>query len=168
MRNLAFCAVVSLALLVASSSAVSSAPMSSGMDSMLFMVGTWRCESQGPAMKGVTSTYTFTRDADQHVISYEGKSKEVDYLGYLGYSQKSKMLMNPSVDSAGGYGTESSPGWDGNKSVWTGTYANGPSGKPMQVRDRYTNVGGTKLIDESQTMKDGAWSTFVTFVCTKS
>jgi hypothetical protein len=64
-------------------------------------------------------------------------------VAYWGYDAQSKKLVAASVDGFGGYGTEDSPGWNGDQLVFTG--ASHMGGMTMQGRDTFTRKGKNEI-----------------------
>ncbi|MGA8532706.1 MAG: hypothetical protein WB615_01210 [Candidatus Tumulicola sp.] len=103
-----------------------------------YLVGSWNCTTQVPAMNGQPAhseptTVTFEvvpgNAFHDHVAS-------ADYAGddYFGYADKMKTYWSASADSTGAHGTATSP--DGK--TYTGTSAIGPMS--MTVTSTYTRV----------------------------
>jgi hypothetical protein len=64
-------------------------------------------------------------------------------VAYWGYDAQTKKLVAGSVDNSGGYGTEDSPGWNGDQLVFTGPGHMG--GMTMQGRDTFTRKGKNEI-----------------------
>jgi len=64
-------------------------------------------------------------------------------VAYWGYDPQTKTLVAGSVDGFGGYGTQNSPGWNGDDLVFTGASHMGPM--TMQGRDTFTRKGKNQL-----------------------
>jgi hypothetical protein len=64
-------------------------------------------------------------------------------VAHWGYDAQTKKIVALSADGFGGYGTEDSPGWDGDQLVFTGAAHMG--GMTMQGRDTFTRKGKNEL-----------------------
>lgn len=69
------------------------------------------------------------------------------------------------VDSFGGSGTQTSPGWDGNKLVLTGNYTS--NGQKIPARDTFEQANATTLVHTSEVQANGQWITLQSETCTK-
>jgi hypothetical protein len=84
-------------------------------------------------------------------------------MGYLSYDPTVKMWVTTGVDNLGGYGMQSSPGWQGNTITWTGQGLDG-----SKFTDVITKVSDTQTSDvNTSTDPQGKVST-VTITCKKS
>jgi hypothetical protein len=64
-------------------------------------------------------------------------------VAHWGYDAQTKKIVALSADGFGGYGTEDSPGWDGDQLVFTGAAHMGSM--TMQGRDTFTRKGKNEL-----------------------
>lgn len=76
-------------------------------------------------------------------------------LALWGYDEQPKAFVAGSVDNMGGYGTSQSPGWDGDKLVFTGPMHGG--GATMNARDTFTRVGKNEIDHEGEMEVNGTW-----------
>jgi hypothetical protein len=131
---------------------VSGSPELASLD---FFVGTWTCTGKafanpmGPE-HATTATVHAARSVGNawlHINYDENKTKANAtpfHVGvYMGYDAAAKKFVQGCVDSFGGYCTQSSSGWDGDKLVFEGT-AKG-SGADMGVRDTFVKKGANEL-----------------------
>jgi hypothetical protein len=133
-----------------------------------FLIGTWSCTNSMPSRMGGPSstTLTFARSAAGS-ISVHVTGTNFDALGYAGYTAKTKTWWNPSAVGNGDYSTESSQ-QTGKKTVWTGQYFDGSTGKATPIRDTYTIDSLSVYKDLSEARIGGTWKTQAKTTCTKS
>jgi hypothetical protein len=133
-----------------------------------WLIGSWSCQKSMPtAMSGpAATTLTVTRGVNG-TLPIHISGTNFDSLAYTVYDPKTKTWWNPSIYSSGDYSTESSA-QTGVKTLWTGLYYHGSTGKSMQIRDTYTMVGMTKFSDLSQAQVGGVWKTQASTTCSKS
>ena len=116
-------------------------------------VGTWQCRGtmvlDGPPIPytaTVATTWVLGGNwLDVRVTQARTKENPKPYNGraYIGYDAAAKKFVEGCVDNMGGYCTQSSSGWDGDKLVFEGT-AKG-SGADMGVRDTFVKKGANEL-----------------------
>jgi hypothetical protein len=86
-----------------------------------------------------------------------------DLIDLLGYDAQPKAFVSGGVDSMGGYSTAQSPGWQGDKLVFTGpTHAGGMT---SNVRDIFTKVGKNEIDHEGEFEDKGVWKKLDKEVC---
>jgi hypothetical protein len=116
---------------------------------MMFLTGTWTCTQtlRGKARPD-TSTTTVAMDG-MWMVSQDSappfdqyRNVTVNATGYLGYDTTIKQWVQLGVDSSGGYGWQSSPGWQGNMITWTGKGLDGST-----FTDVITKVSDTETTD---------------------
>jgi hypothetical protein len=138
--------------------------------SMSFYLGTWQCTQ--PLRGGTrpeTDTYTMGMDGMWMVNSTNAppfdqyRTVAQTGMGYYSYDPTLKMWVTTGVDNLGGYGMQSSPGWQGNTITWTGQGLDG-----SKFTDVITKVSDTQTSDvNTSTDPQGKVST-VTITCKKS
>jgi len=74
---------------------------------------------------------------------------------FMGYDAQPKAFVSGAVDNMGGYSTEQSPGWQGDKMTFSGPSHGG--GATTNVRDIFTKVGKTEVRHESEMEMKGKW-----------
>lgn len=137
---------------------------------MMFLMGTWKCTQM---LRGKTrpDTGTTTMSADGMWMVTQDSAPPFDQYRtvtingttYLGYDTSLKQWVQIGVDSGGGYGISSSPGWQGNTATWTTKNLDGSGGT-----DVVTKVSDTETSD-AQTSTDAQGKTSSTTIhCTKS
>lgn len=100
-------------------------------------------------------------------LSVDVTAANFDAMGYIVYAFESKTWWNPSMLADGGYGIESSR-QTGRKTTWTGSFADPPSGKTVQVRDTYTFLNATTYTDLYQADVNGTWKIEGNSTCRKA
>src|SRR5580700_3285824 len=94
--------------------------------SMMFLTGTWSCTQmlrgkQRPDTSTTTiamdGAWMVTQDAAPPFDRY--RSYTINGTNYTTYDSSIKQWVQVGVDSSGGYGIGSSPGWQGNTMTWT-------------------------------------------------
>jgi hypothetical protein len=151
---------------IASADSMSSSMGSGGMDTMNWLIGTWHCRLSGGSMSTGSLAFTAEDISTRHVIVYRVTSKPVDSVGYIGYATKEKMFFNTSIDTDGGYGSESSAGWSGSTMAWIGTYAD-RTNKSSKVRDTYVKLSDSKFTDKSESFDGKKWVLSTNTACSK-
>jgi hypothetical protein len=76
-------------------------------------------------------------------------------LALWSYDEEPKAFVAGSVDNMGGYSTQQSPGWDGDKLVFSGPMHGG--GMTMNTRDTFTKVNKNEVRHESEMDVKGTW-----------
>jgi hypothetical protein len=86
-----------------------------------------------------------------------------DVLELWSYDEARKAFVAGSADVTGGYGTSESPGWQGDKLVFTGPTHNG--GTTSNGRDTFTRVGKDEADHEGEIEVNGTWQKLDKEVC---
>jgi len=146
--------------------------MKPDLSSMSFLLGTWSCKSQvrGSARPD-TSTTTMDLDGrwiHDHDIAPpfdKYRSRAIVSDTFTTYNADLKLWVSSWVDSFGGYGTATSPGWSGNQITWTSVVTqDGSSGSDTTTKDSDTHTTDVATFKD----KSGNPQPPVTTVCTKS
>jgi hypothetical protein len=127
--------------------------------SMQFLLGTWNCKTVKNTMgrgSGRTETDVNTMTLDGHYMLTNSTSKPFDKArtttlvsqGWLGYDTVKKQWYTFGISNFGGFGMSTSPGWKGNKIVWTDTYSS--DGQPLGLTT-ITKVSDTKTTSANVT-----------------
>jgi hypothetical protein len=74
---------------------------------------------------------------------------------HWGYGDELKKLVAGQVDSMGGYGTQASAGWEGDKMVWVGDVH--MMGTKMPSRDTFVRHGDNEVTHLGELQQNGAW-----------
>jgi hypothetical protein len=165
---------VALALASAAFVLASGPPFaSSGADAhgdygpMRFMLGTWTCS--GAALDGtpikVTDTTVMqgTANAGDRMVSHDPEGKSTTTLWW----DSTKQLWMLTSESAKASSSQTSPGWNGDMLVYTGTIS--LSGTPtVGYRTTITRVSDTKRQQIDELGNPGEWLKFDTLSCEKS
>jgi hypothetical protein len=138
--------------------------------SMMFLTGTWSCTQmlrgkQRPDTSTTTiamdGAWMVTQDAAPSFDRY--RSYTINGTNYTAYDSSIKQWVQVGVDSSGGYGIGSSPGWQGNTITWTGKGLDGSSST-----DVVTKVSDTQTSDDSTSTNPAGKATKTTIRCTKA
>ncbi len=84
----------------------------------------------------------------------------------IGYDASGKRYVATWNDNFGGWGTQTSPGWDGNKLVLTGTYV--VNGQQMAARDTFEQANKTTMSHLSELEADKNWTVLESETCHKN
>jgi hypothetical protein len=134
------------------------------LDQLKLFEGNWRCEGKQPAgpfgpEQEYKSTLKGKKDIDNFwiAIEYDQKKSKVHPMpikarGFLGYDPAAKKYVTIGADNTGGWISESSPGWEADKLVFTGDGSMG--GQKVSFRETYTKKND-KEITWSGEMKMG-------------
>lgn len=175
-RNLLVWTFVVAALLTIRSLAIADTMSSSSMknkgSSMDWLIGTWTCVSKVSAMPKVpahteTDMMTFQRVMNGMWMSQTYTGKGFSFQSYWRWDKPTKMLISVSVDSFGGYGTESSKGMHGGNSMTMSGMMN-YNGQSSAVLDLITKMSDTKLRHVGKYQMNGKWIQGDDTVCTKN
>jgi hypothetical protein len=138
--------------------------------SMMFLTGTWNCSQM---LRGKTrpDTNTTTMSPDgMWMVSQDVappfdqyRTVAINGTSYTGYDPTAKMWVQLGVDSSGGYGLGSSPGWQGNTITWTAKNLDGSTNT-----DVITKVSDTETSDASSATDAQGKTTNVTITCKKA
>jgi hypothetical protein len=138
--------------------------------SMNFLLGTWSCtQPLRGKTRPETDVYTMGMDGmwmvDQTTAPPFDQYRTVPQNGmvYMTYDGGVKQWVQVNVDNLGGYGIESTPGWQGNSAMWSGKGLDGTS-----FTDNITKVSDTETTDLSTTTDPQGKATTVTITCKKS
>lgn len=138
--------------------------------SMNFLTGTWTCTQMlRGSMRPDTSTTTIGMDGAWMVTEDTAppfdkyRTYTIKGTSYMTYDPTIKQWIQTAVDSSGGYGISTSPGWQGNTITWTTKGLDGSSGT-----DVITKVSETETSDASTGTDAAGNVTKVTITCKKS
>jgi hypothetical protein len=139
-----------------------------------FYEGSWECKGKvpesplGPARMSSTKV-SFQKDLDG--MWYLGRIEEAAstenpraYRGtaHMSWDGSSRNYLMIWVDNLGGYATQTSPGWEGDKMVWLGDGA--MNGQKLTARDTFTKEGA-EMRHFGELEIDGAWIIVQDEVC---
>ena len=125
------------------------------LDQLKVFEGSWRCDGKQPAgpfgpEQEYKSTFKGKKDIDKFWIAIEYDQKKskahpmpIKARGFLGYDPAAKKYVTIGADNTGGWISESSPGWEGDKLVFSGDGSMG--GQKVSFRETYTKKGEKEL-----------------------
>ncbi|PYQ23041.1 MAG: hypothetical protein DMF81_10035 [Acidobacteria bacterium] len=143
-----------------------------------FFAGTWSCEGNVPASPMAPARKTRTTvavHADLGGFWYSGTVREektaenphpISGMFHETYDPANKQFMMLWVDNMGGWATETSSGWDGDKIVYTGEGV--MAGQKIPGRDTFVKKGPAELIHTAEMSMNGQWMTMVEESCKKA
>lgn len=137
---------------------------------MMFLTGTWTCmQTLRGKPRPDTSTTTVAMDG-MWMVSQDVappfdqyRTVAINATGYMTYDTTIKQWVQLGVDSSGGYGWQSSPGWQGNTITWTGKGLDGST-----FTDVITKVSDTQTTDANTATDPQGKVTTTKITCTKS
>lgn len=138
--------------------------------SMMFLTGTWTCTQQVRGKQrpdtstttiGLNGMWMVSQDSAPPFDQY--RTWTVTGTGYTGYDSTVKQWVTLGVDGGGNYGTQSSPGWNGNTITWTGKGLDGST-----FTDDITKISDTETNDIATLTDAKGKVTKTTIHCTKS
>jgi hypothetical protein len=138
--------------------------------SMMFLTGTWNCTQMlrgktrpdtSTTTIGMNGAWMISQDTAPPFDQY--RTYAIDGTDYMTYDPTIKQWVSIGVDSGGGYGMQSSPGWQGNVMTWTGKSLDGST-----FTDVITKNSETQTTDQSTVTDAQAHTTKTTVTCTKA
>jgi hypothetical protein len=117
------------------------------LDQLKYFEGTWKCAGKQPAgpfgpEHDYKSSFKMKKDVDNFWIAleYEQKKSKVHPLpikakGFVGWDSVAKKFVTIGVDNTGGWITESSAGWEGDKLIFSGDGS--MMGQKVSFRETY-------------------------------
>ncbi len=138
--------------------------------SMNFLLGSWTC-TQPLRGKTRSETDVYTMSNDGMWMADAATSPPFDQYRTVAQNAMTYMTYDPTVkrwvtvyyDNLGGYGIESTSGWQGNTASWNGTGLDGSA-----VADVITKVSDTETTDANTTTDPKGKVTNVTITCKKN
>ncbi|MES1209457.1 MAG: DUF1579 family protein [Pseudomonadota bacterium] len=125
------------------------------LDQLKVFEGSWRCEGKQPAgpfgpEQEYKSSFKGKKDIDNFWIAIEYDQKKskahpmpIKARGFLGYDPAAKKYVTIGADNTGGWISESSSGWEGDKLVFSGDGSMG--GQKVSFRETYTKKGEKEM-----------------------
>ena len=169
--------IVLALLIVATTSFAQSA--SDQLKSLKGFVGTWKCTGtafasdmgpEHPTAATVTGKWVFNgKWLEMRYTEEKTKKNPMPYAvaAYWGWDEGQKKLVAGSVDNMGGYGVESSTGWNGDSLIFEGPAHMGAM-PPPNGRDTFTRSGKNKITHEFAIPDNaGGWKKFDEETCKK-
>jgi hypothetical protein len=165
-------AISSLALVVAAPAVLladgGSPPPAPELQQLGVLVGSWKCEGKqnatelfGPAHAVMTEfELKATLDGSWYTFHWtERKTKEnptpMRLSEFWGYDAVAKRLTREFVFDGAGRGSQSSPGWEGDKLVFTGELVMGP--QKVGVRQTFIKKGDRRVDDLVEVKTADKW-----------
>lgn len=147
------------------------------LDQLKMFEGTWRCDGKqaagpmGPEQV-YKSSFKGKKDVDSfwYAFEYAQKKSKVHNMpitakGFLGYDPASKKYVTMGVDNMGGSISESSPGWEGDKLVFSGDGQMG--GQKISFRETYTKKSDKEMTWSGEMKMGKDWINVGTDTCKK-
>ncbi len=164
-------AVVPMATSAQTSPAPTPVPMQRpDFSSMMFLTGTWTCTQMlrgstrpdtSTTTVGMDGSWMVTQDTAPPFDKY--RTYTINGTNYMTYDSSIKQWVQVGVDSGGGYGISSSPGWQGNTMTWTTKNLDGSSGTDVTTKNSDTSTTDVSSATDAQ-----GKTTTATINCTKS
>jgi hypothetical protein len=144
-----------------------------------YFMGKWKCEGAmpagpwGPASKSMTNL-SFKMELGDFFMAIDGDMKtdskppmKMMFKGMNGYDAATKKMMRTDYDSMGNMATLTSPGWEGDKMVFTGEGM--MMGKKAKIRHTMTKKSDTEFSSQfEQAGPDGKWMSMGEDTCKKA
>jgi hypothetical protein len=147
------------------------------LEQLKMFEATWRCAGKQPAgpfgpEQEYKSVFKGKKDVDSFWISVEYSQKKskahampIITKGYVGYDPAAKKYVSLGVDNMGGSVTESSPGWEADKLIFTGDGQ--MSGQKISFRETYTKKGDKEMVWSGEMKMGKDWIPVGTDTCKK-
>ncbi|HEY6475344.1 MAG TPA: DUF1579 family protein, partial [Polyangia bacterium] len=125
------------------------------LDQLKMFEGTWRCDGKQPAgpmgpEQAYKSSFKGKKDVENFWLAFEYTQKKskvhsmpIVAKGFLGYDPASKKYVTMGVDNMGGSISETSPGWEADKLVFSGDGQMG--GQKISFRETYTKKSDKEM-----------------------
>jgi hypothetical protein len=174
-----FLLVVAVLALAAPAVAASDAPPkpAAEMANLQVFDGSWTCKGTahpGPMGPGGALESTVTSRTDLNGFWQSGTVKStgagmpgtMEGMFRMTYDPGAKRYVLLWVDNMGAWSEASSPGWDGDKLVFTGEGTMG--GQKMQMRDTFVKAADGSLKHEWEGQLEGKWTPMGSETCRKA
>lgn len=138
--------------------------------SIMFTSGTWNCTQMLRGSKrpdtstttvGMDGAWMVSQDVAPPFDKYRNYS--INSTTYTTYDPSVKQWVQMQMDSGGGYGMSTSPGWDGNTMTWSTKGLDGSS-----ATDVFTKVSDTQTTDDITTTDAQGHTSKLRIDCMKS
>lgn len=125
--------------------------------SMMFLTGTWNCTQMlrgkmrpdtSTATIGMDGMWMVTQDTAPPFDQY--RTVTINGTNYMTYDPTIKQWVSIGVDSGGGYGMESSPGWVGNTMTSTGKGLDGSTFTDVLTKNSDTSTTDVNTATDAQ------------------
>ena len=146
------------------------------MANLKYFDGSWTCEGKanpGPMGPGGATKSSVTCKTDMNGYWQSGTVKStgggmpgtMEGMFHMTFDPGAKQYVMVWVDNMGGWSQNSSPGWEGDKMVFTGEANMG--GQKMSVRDVFVKNADGSLRHDWEGQVDGKWTPMGTETCKK-
>jgi hypothetical protein len=135
------------------------------LDQIKYFAGTWSCTGMAwvdGKEHNTTGKVTMAWDLDNFFMDLRYQERKtaanphpITAVEHWGYSDELKRLIAGQVDSMGGYGTQSSAGWEGDSMVWTGD--SHTMGMKVPTRDTFVRKGVDEVTHLGESQMNGSW-----------
>ncbi len=144
---------------------------------MRYFAGTWSCFGAQPdsvfgAAHEVQTLAVAAYDLGGHWMSFrftELRTGDNDNpstgVYQYGYDTAANQYIATWTDNYGGWGTQTSKGWDGDNLVLVGDY--NINGQKIAARDTFEKANSTRMIHEAELQVNGEWITLQSETCDK-
>jgi len=151
------------------------------MDQIKMFVGSWKCEGKGVMGPGMPEMPIKAAvkvkpvlDGMWQQVDYEMKMKKTKEMpvtpkgtGMTGYDPTTKRFVRTFAGNFGDYESGvTSPGWEGDKMVWSGDI-NNMMGEKLQFRHTFTKKSDREFTEKYETNAKGTWTTWGESTCKK-
>ena len=169
--------LVVLVILAIAAIAAAPAKPASKLHELDYLGGKWQCKGTVYAMgdmpkHDVTATVNGVwilnnKWLDMHYAEMKTKENPMPFevRGFFTYDMAEKKFALGSISNDGGYSTENSNGWEGDKIVFVGP--NHMGGPAMNGRDTWTKKGPSSLAYSFEYEEKGAWKKLIDESCTR-
>jgi len=135
------------------------------LDQVKYFAGDWQCSGTG-YVEGkahpTTGKVHMAWDLNGFFLGLRYEEQKTDAnpmpitaVEHWGYSDELKKLVTGGVDSMGGYFTESTVGWEGDRMVWSGTAH--MAGMAIPARDTFVRKSENEVTHLGELQQNGAW-----------
>jgi len=143
-----------------------------------YFLGTWKCDGRVPATPmgpAHQSRSTVTIRPDLNGFWHTGTVREeksadnahpIYGMFHETYDSAKKRFLLLWVDNYGGWATETTRGWDGDKIVWEGEGTLG--GQTLLGRDTFVKKGEGQMSHTAEMSMNGQWMTMSEELCKKA
>jgi uncharacterized protein DUF1579 len=160
----------------ASNAAMSAAKPAPELSALGYFSGRWGCAGSAPAgpmgpEHATQATASVRIDLGHFWYGFRYEEKKtpknptpLSAAGFWGYDVSSKKFIQTGSDSMGGWGTSTSPGWEGDKLTWVGESQMG--GQKMSSREIFLKKGPKEFTHTGEGQgSDGKWITMDEETC---
>ena len=133
-----------------------------------FFAGSWSCQDQDHRPSQVRVSLDL--DGFWYSVRVEMPASPEAPRGlraqiYWGYDPALRQFVETGVDTLGGFGTEMSPGWQGDRMVWTGDLL--AMGERTEIRETFYRRA-TVLQHTVESQVKGQWSVVTDEICRRA